>query len=186
MTINKFLSNDPQNRKQIIEELEFFYYLHESYYHLLEKNGENTNPLISDFLEVLYDSLNWQSYKVQNYCQALFDHIFWQSADFYRESMEKFVKGEINGSEFVDLILYTILHDKRRARTLKRDVKKQALLQLDENHYEFGTIISNLTLSLESYEADAETDDNLIYYITEEELRIIVKDVLSKVQKYFN
>lgn len=64
MTINKFLSNDPQNKKQIIEELEFFYYLHESYYHLLEKNGENTNPLISDFLEVLYDSLNWQSYKV--------------------------------------------------------------------------------------------------------------------------
>lgn len=116
----------------------------------------------------------------------MFDHIFWQSADFYRESMEKFVKGEINGSEFVDLILYTILHDKRRARTLKRDVKKQALLQLDENHYEFGTIISNLTLSLESYEADAETDDNLIYYITEEGLRIIVKDVLSKVQKYFN
>lgn len=186
MVIHKFLSNDFKDRKQFIEELEFFFYLHESYYHLLEKNGKNTNPLISNFLEVLYDSLNWQSYKVQNYSQALTDHIFWQSSDFYRESMEKFVKGEINGSKFVDLTLYTILHDKRKVGALQKDFKKQAFIQLDKNHYQFGTIISDLVFLLETYRADAENDENLICYITEEELRISVKTALSKIQKYFN
>ena len=181
MNISRFSNSNPANRKKLMEELEFLHFLDKLYSDLVTKNGKSKNSRISDFLEVIEDAYAWQEYKIEDYIQALFDHVFWQSSEHYRTSMEKFVVAEVDASEFVGLILYDILNDRGRAEDLEKDFKKQFILNLDAEHYQFGTIISDLVLVLEGYD-----DNEEIRYVTEEELRDVVKTVLSLIQKYFN
>ena len=184
MNIPGFFDNNENNKKELIEALEFYYFLHEIYYYLLEKQENSDNKFILDFLKVVGNYYNWQYYKIKNYSQALYDHIFWKSSEFYLKSMRKFVACELSGSEFVDMILYKIINDRRRASLLQKDFKKQSILELNSNHYQFRKIISDLEFVLEAFDEEPEEDD--VDYVTEDDLRGAVKRALVEVEKYFN
>ena len=89
-----------KNRNQSIESLEFFYFLQKLFFSLRGTYGKSTNPLILDLLKVLEGFYSWESKKIYPYMQALTDKVFWGSSKFYRETMRKFVGGELNALEF--------------------------------------------------------------------------------------
>ena len=113
----------------------------------------------------------------------MIDSVFWESWEFYREIMIKFVAGELNGSEFVDQTLYSILSDKKEAQSLEEDFQRQITLELDSKSFQFLKIILNLQLPVEAFDDEPEEDDE--NYFTEEKLREGVKLVLIAMEKYF-
>ena len=173
------------NRKQSIESLQFFFFLGDIYFSLLEKDNSE-NSLIQEFIDAVGKNYYWQSYKIQNYLTSLSDHVFWESSEIYLKSMQKFVSHELSGSEFVSTIFFRILNDRKESNLLKKDFEKQARLELNPKIFQFSEIISNLDLALEAFneeDSDCLTEDEVC--LTEDQLRKIVKEVLPKVEKYF-
>ena len=54
--------------------------------------------------------------------------------------MRKFVAGELNGSEFVTQVFYTILYDQREALDLGDNFRSQLTLDLDPKSFQFSKI----------------------------------------------
>lgn len=80
---------------------------------LLEKYKENTNLLIIGFLKIFNSFYLKEFRRIESYVEALNNLVFWESRDFYRQTMIKFVEGKLNGLEFAQefsirfLILYS-------------------------------------------------------------------------------
>lgn len=171
------------DKQESIEALQFFFFLEKIYFSLLEKNANaNRNTFIQEFIETLGKNYYWQSYKIRNYLTTLNDYVFWQSSEIYLTSMKKFVCHELDVQEFVDTILYKILDDQQEANVLEKDFEKQATLKLNPKIFQFSKIISNLELTLLAFNEEPEVDD---IYLTENQLRQIIKNVLLKLKPYF-
>lgn len=140
--------------------LKFFYCISDVQSYLVTDYGKSKNILIVNFLNLLELSSSWYFSQVKNYCQSLIDYVFWQSRDFYFESLRKFVAGELNASEFVNRVLYPILSNKREADDLKREFSRQVNLDLDSKSFEFSKILLALILPLEGF--DEEPVKNLL------------------------
>ena len=174
-----------EDRKQSIESLEFFFLLHDFYVHLLKKK-EKTNPknsAINEFVDAIKSYDRWQFYRIQNYVNSLRDYVFWQYREFYLEKMQKFVSHELTGREFVDHFYFKLLNDIDEANLLKKDFKKQETLELNPKSYQFSKIISDFYFALEAFDDEPESGDSS--FLSENQLRQIVKDVLPRVEKYF-
>ena len=171
-----------EDRKKSIESLEFFFFLGDLYLSLLEKN-DTENSFIQEFLGVIASNYSWQYYKIKNYATSLKDYVFWESSEFYLKSMQKFVSHELTGAEFVNEFFFKILNDRKEYSILQKDFKRQAKLELNPKSYQFSEIIDNFYLALEAFDSEPEPGDS--GFLTEDQLRQIVKDVLPRVEKYF-
>lgn len=169
-----------KSRKESIELLEFFYCLAEVVNYLQSKYGKSNNILIVNFIKFLEWCCSCLSSQVEDYAQSLTDYIFWQSREFYLESMRKFVSGELSGSEFVDRVLYPILSDKKKAQSLEEDFHRQVTIELDSKSFGFSKILLNLQLPVEGFDEDPEES-----FFTEEELREGVQLALLDMENYF-
>ena len=81
--------------------------------------------------------------------QALTDKVFWGSSKFYRETMRKFVGGELNALEFAQEFSDRLLADREEANNLLEDFQKQANIELNPNIFEFSKLILDFELLLE-------------------------------------
>ena len=97
--------------------------------------------------------------------------------------MQKFVSHELSGVEFVKIIFFKILNDRKESSILKKDFKRQARLELNPKIFQFSEIIDNLYLALEAFDEEPEVLDSAC--LTEDQLHQVVKDVLPKMEKYF-
>ena len=97
--------------------------------------------------------------------------------------MQKFVSHELTGREFVDHFYFKLLNDIDEANLLKKDFKKQETLELNPKSYQFSKIISDFYFALEAFDDEPEPVDSS--FLSENQLRQIVKDVLPRVEKYF-
>jgi len=177
-------------RKQSIESLEFFYFLQKLFISLTGKYGESTNPLILDFLKALERLYSSEFNKIYPYTRALNDQVFWGSSKFYRETMRKFVSGELNALEFAQEFSDRLLADKQKANNLLEDFQKQVDIELNSNIFEFSTIILAFELVLEVYQNEAEdletgelSENDLSF--TPNSILEGVKRALEKINKYF-
>ena len=98
------------NRSQSIESLQFFSFLTEIYFSLLEKN-DSQNSQIEEFITVIGKKCFWQSYKTSDYLTCLNDYVFWQSSEIYLENMKKFVSKECSASDFACTFYFQIRND---------------------------------------------------------------------------
>ena len=71
---------------------------------------------------------------------------------------------------------------KKRYRILETEFEKQETLELNPEIFQFSKVIKNLEDALEAF---SEEPDPELPYLTEDQLREIVKDHLPKVRKYF-
>lgn len=160
------------NRSQSIESLQFFSFLTEIYFSLLEKNDSENNQ-IEEFIDVIGKNYYWQSFKNKNYITSLKDYVFWQSREIYLENMKKFVSHKCSASDFACTIYFLIRNDLKESECLIKNVGKQSTLELNSE------IIRDFKLVLEGFILEPTTN------LTDDELRQIVKNILPKVQKYF-
>lgn len=179
-----------KNRNQSIESLEFYFFLKKLFLSLRDTYRENTNPLILDFLKVLEGLYSWESKKICPCLQALTDQVFWGSNKFYRETMRKFVGGELNTLEFAQEFSDRLLADREEANHLVEDFRKQANIELNPNIFEFSKIILDFELLLEVYQNEAEeletgelSENDLSF--TPNSVLEEVKHALKKIDKYF-
>lgn len=179
-----------KNQSQSSESLEFFYFLQKLFRYLRNKYGKSTNPLILDFLKGVEGVYLWESKKIYPYMQALTDQVFWGSSTFYRETMRKFVGGELNALEFAQEFSDRLLADREKANNLLEDFQKQANLELNSNIFEFSKIILDFELLLEVYQNEVEwletgelSENDLSF--TQDSILGGVKHALEKVNKYF-
>ena len=179
-----------KNRNQSIESLEFFYFLQKLFLSLIGTYGKSTNPLILDFLKVLEGFYLWESKKIYPYIQALTDQVFWRSSKFYRETMQKFVGGELNALEFAQEFSDRLLADREEANNLVEDFLKQANIELNPNIFEFSKIILDFELLLEVYQNEVEKleieeSSEIDLSFTQDSILEAVKHALEKTNKYF-
>jgi len=174
-----------EDRKESIQSLEFFFFLHDFYFHLLEKTEKTNskNSAMNEFVDAIKSYYDWQFYKIHNYSASLMDYVFWQYREFYLEQMQKFVSHELTGREFVDHFYFKLLNDRDESNLLKKDFKKQERLELTPKSYQFSKIIDDFYFALEAFDGEPEPGDSS--FLTEDQLRQIVKDVLPRVEKYF-
>ena len=179
-----------KNRKGSIQSLEFFNFLQKLFISLKSTYGQSTNPLILDFLNVLEGVYSWEFNRISPYTQALKDQVFWGSSTFYRETMRKFVDGELNALEFAQEFSDRLLADKQKANNLLEDFQKQVDIELNSNIFEFSTIILAFELVLEVYQNEAEdletgelSENDLSF--TPNSLLEGVKRAFEKLNKYF-
>ena len=179
-----------KNRNQSIESLEFFYFIQKFFLSLRGTYGKNTNPLILDFLKVLEGFYSWESKKIYPYIQALTDKVFWGSSKFYRETMWKFVGGELNVLEFAQEFSDRLLADREEANNLLEDFQKQANTELNPKIFEFSKIILDFELLLEIYQNEVEeletgeSSENDLSF-TQDSIFEGVRRALEKINKYF-
>lgn len=114
--------------------------------------------MILDFLKVLEEFYSWEYKKIDPYpyMQALTDQVFWRSSKFYRETIRKFVGGELNALEFAQEFSDRLLADREEANNLLEDFQKQANIELNPNIFEFSKIILDFELLLEVYQNEVE------------------------------
>ncbi len=179
-----------KNRNQSIESLEFFYFVQKLFLSLRDTYGKSSNPLILDFLKVLEGFYSSESKKIYPYIQALTDQVFWESSKFYRETMRKFVGGELNALEFAQEFLDRLLADREEANNLVEDFQKQANIELNPNIFEFSKIILDFELLLEVYQNEVEELETGELYendlsFTQNSILEGVKHALEKINKYF-
>lgn len=182
------------NRKQSIQSLQFLFFLKDFYFSLLKKTDtENIgeNILIQEFVEAIGKNYYWQLYKISDYQTLLCDFVFWKSRQIYLTSMEKFAAEELSGSEFVNSVYYTILADKKDSRILQTDFEMQATLELNPEIFNFSKIIRDFEFVLSIFDEEPEIDEyeeaeiGQSSFLTEDQLREIIKKELPKIQKYF-
>jgi hypothetical protein len=70
----------------------------------------------------------------------------------------------------------------RKDGRVKLQLKKQETLELNPKSYQFSKIISDFYLALEAFDDEPEPGDSS--FLSENQLRQIVKDVLPRVEKY--
>ena len=179
-----------ENRNQFIQSLEFLYFLQELFFSLRSKYGKNTNPWIVDFLNVVDGLYSWEAKKIFPYSQALTDQVFWESSQFYRETMRKFVDGELNALEFAQEFSDRLLADREKANDLAEDFQKQADIELNPNIFEFSKLILGFQFPLEVYQNEVEeletgelSENDLSF--TQDSILEAVKRALEKINKYF-
>ena len=181
-----------KTRKQSIESLEFFYFLQDLLVSLVGKYGKSTNPLILDFLKGLDGLQSWEARKISPYSQALTDIVFWKSKKFYRETMQKFVVGELNALEFAQEFSDRLLAEKAESNILLEDFLKQADIELNAKSFQFSKIILAFEIPLEVYQNEIEeleeggdqlSKNDLSF--TEDSLKEGVKRALEEVNRYF-
>ena len=169
-----------KSREKLIESLEFSYFLFEAHSHLKRKYPRSKNTLIKSSLKVLDWCRSYQYNQVKDYQQLLTDYPFWESRQYYRERMRKFVAYELSTMDFVTEVLYPSLSNTNEAWELKEDFKRQANIELDPKSFGFSKIISGLIPILEGFDEDPEES-----FLTEEEFREVIQNSLMKVEKYF-
>ena len=98
MNILKFFE---KSKKESIESLGFFYCLAEVVNYLQSKYGKSNNILIVNFIKLLEWCRSCLLSQVEDYEQSLTDYIFWQSREFYLESMRKFVAVCLNAGAYI-------------------------------------------------------------------------------------
>ena len=122
--------------------------------------------------------------------QALTDKVFWGSSKFYRETMRKFVGGELNALEFAQEFSDRLLADREEANNLLEDFQKQANIELNPNIFEFSKLILDFELLLEVYQNEVEeletgeSSENDLSF-TQDSILEGVKRALGKINKYF-
>ena len=122
--------------------------------------------------------------------QALTDQVFWESRNFYRETLQQFVGGELNTLEFAQKFLDRLLADREKVNKLLKDFQKQSKIELDPNAFEFSKIILDFKLLLEVYQNEigdlevGELAENELSF-TEDSILEGVKRGLEKVNEYF-
>lgn len=183
MNNQRFFDNNKINRQELIEGLKFFYFLRETYNYLLKKQGNSENKFILGFLQVVKNCYDWQAYKINGYRQSLEDYIFWKSSKFYLKAIKKFLACELTKSEFINLMLDRIIYDRNRVLVLSQDFKKQSIIKLSSNHSQFGKIVSDLEFVLQTFNEEPNNYD--VDYLTESDLRDVIKRALTEVEKYF-
>lgn len=160
--------------------MEFSTFLFEAHRYLETKYQNNKNPLIKFSLKVLDWCRSWQYNQVSDYMQLLKDYPFWESRQYYRERMQKFVAYKLSIGDFIAEVLYPRLSNIKEARELEENFRRQTNIKLDPRSFGFSKIISNLIPILEGFDQDPEES-----FFTEEEFREIIKNSLIKVEKYF-
>jgi hypothetical protein len=182
------------NRKQSIQSLQFLFFLKDFYFSLLKKSDtENIreNILIQEFVEAVGKNYYWQLYKISDYRTLLRDFVFWESSQIYLTNMEKFAAGELSGLEFVNRVYYTILADKKDSKILETDFERQATLELNSEIFQFSKVIGDFEFVLSIFDEEPEIDEDeepeigQSSFLTEDQLREIIKKELPKIQKYF-
>ena len=189
-TTNVFLK---KNRNNYIESLEFFNFLEKEFFNFrsYDKSIKLPNSLILGLLKVLETFYLWELEKISPYLQALTDQVFWdRSSIFYRETMRKFIDGELNALEFAEQFSARLQSDSGAADDLVQDFRKQANIELNPNTFEFSRIFFDFILVLELYQdeaADLETGE-----LSENDLSLkpdamleAVKLAFEKFNKYF-
>ena len=91
----------------------------------------------------------------------MIDFVFWKSKEFYRETMQKFVLGELNALEFAQEFSNRLLAEKAQSNILLEDFQKQADIQLNPKSFQFSKIILNFELLLE-----VDQNDEIIIDVT--------------------
>nr|UDP55535.1 hypothetical protein orf103a [Schizostauron trachyderma] len=99
--------------------------------------------------------------------------------------MKKFVSHESSASDFACTIYFLIRNDQKESECLVEDFEKQATLELNPKIFQFSKIISDFEVILEGFINVDESGIEDPEYLTADQLRQIVKDVLPKVEKYF-
>jgi hypothetical protein len=105
--------------------------------------------------------------------------------------MEKFAAGELSGLEFVNRVYYTILADKKDSKILETDFERQATLELNSEIFQFSKVIGDFEFVLSIFDEEPEIDEDeepeigQSSFLTEDQLREIIKKELPKIQKYF-
>ena len=181
-----------KSRKESIESLEFFYFIHKLFFSLVHEYGNSTNPLILDFIKVLGGFYSWESKKIGPYHQALNDFVFWKSRNFYRETMQKLVVDELNALEFAQEFSDKLRAEKAKAEILFKDFQKQADIELNAKSFQFSKIILAFEIPLEVYQNEMEeveeggdqlSENDLSF--TEDSLKEGVGRALEEVNRYF-
>jgi hypothetical protein len=105
--------------------------------------------------------------------------------------MEKFVAEELSGLEFVNRVYYTILANKKDSKILETDFERQATLELNSEIFQFSKVIGDFEFVLSIFDEEPEIDEDeepeigQSSFLTEDQLREIIKKELPKIQKYF-
>lgn len=187
VTIHNFLF---RSRSESIKSLEFFYFIHDLFVSLVSKYGQSNNSLILDFLRLLGGFYLWESKKIEGYTQALKDSVFWESRQFYRETMITFISGELTALEFAGEFYDRLLLEKAKADDLLHDYKQQVDIKLSPKSFQFSKIILSFELPLEAYQdemeevEDQELSQNDLTF-TEDYFREAIANALEEVNKYF-
>ena len=180
MLFFKFFQKTRETQSEVAE----FVYFFTDFQHYLKINyGTSKNVLIIHFLKLVDWCWKWQVNQTKDYFQLLTDYIFWESRDYYRDNLEKFVAGELNGVQIVNGVLYPLLSNIREAQDFTENFKGQQKIELDPKSFQFSKIITELQFPLEAFDDEPEEDD--YGFLTEEELREIMKVVLKDMEKYF-
>ena len=146
--------------------------------------------MILDFLNILEGFYLWEAKKSRPYIQALTDQVFWESSEFYRETMQKFVGGESNALEFAQEFSDRLLADEEKVDNLLKNFRKQANIELNPNIFEFSNIFLNFDILLEVYQSEVEElgtgelSENELSF-TQDSILGGVKNALEKINKYF-
>lgn len=183
--------NFKKTRAESIESLQFYYFIKKVFRPLLSQYRNSSNSLILDFLKELEALYAWEYRKIEGYLQALQDSVFWESREFYRHTMVKFVNGEFTVLEFSQEFFNRLLIDQDKANDLVKDFKKQADIELNPKSFQFSNIILSFEIMLEVYPnemEDFETKDQVPendLSFKEDLIREEVKIALEEVNKYF-
>ena len=176
MNISKIF---PKSRQQLIESLEFSYFLYDISISLAIKYRNTNNRSIKFFLKVVSWWRDWKIDEVSEYNQLLSDYPYWESRQYYCQRIQKFVSNELNIPDFIAEVLYPSLSNKRDASDLIEDFQRQANIELDPKSFGFSKIISDLTSVLEGFDEDQEES-----FFTEKEFHEIIENAAIKLEKY--
>ena len=176
MNISKIF---PKSRNQLIESLEFAYFLYDITVSFGIPYSKTKNSSIKFFFKVVSWLRSWEFAQVEEYTQLLSDYPYWKSRQYYYQRIQKFVCNELSILEFIPKILYLNLSHRREGFDLTEDFQRQASIDLDPNSFGFSKIISDLIPVLEGFDEDPEES-----FFTEEEFREIIKNVSIKLEKY--
>ena len=162
----------------------------------VKKKGE----LLTNFTEAKKDELT--KYKIW-----IDDQIFWESRENYLQILKQFVNKEIDGEQFRKQFCHLRSSNMTASEMLTKKFEDEALdvslqstetnIQINPKSYKFGRKISTIFYLLDLYDPDLtfEQDlssleifpDALMYAMSEESLRLMIKDIdLPEVKKYCN
>jgi hypothetical protein len=176
MNIFKIFS---KSRQQLIESLEFSFFLYDISISLAIEYRNTNNRSIKFFLKVISWWRDWKFDEVSEYNQLLSDYPYWESRQYYCQRIQKFVSNELSIPDFIAEVLYPSLSNKREVSDLLEDFRRQASIELDPKSFGFSKIISDLIPVLEGFDEDQEES-----VFTEKEFREIIENVAIKLEKY--
>ena len=168
-----------KSRQQLIESLEFAYFLYDITISFGIDYRKTKNQSIKFFLKVVSWWRDWEFKQIKEYTQLLTDYPYWKSREYYSQKIQKFVSGELSISDFIPQILYPSLSNKKEASNLKEDFQRQFSINLDPKSFGFSEIISGLTPVLAGFDEDPQES-----FFTEKEFREIIEAAALKLKEY--